>query len=789
MNVHAALSSDRYPLLLWWLMLSGCAARFSAERSAPMALSGFVFWMLVFGACWLVRGLLAHRNDPAASREKAGNTVAILGMLLFAFKLNSDGLVPALLSFLFAIQAAIFIVAHKRLHLWLIIAAAFAGVMFAAAESRSGIFLGCAVWFMFASLGLLVFDQRSDREQQVLLKPIAPPARSSAALQYVGIVLALTLPIYLLLPKPGGLLLGGMQASSAHDYRGYEEPRHAPARDVLSNQPLANPATGPSNPAERSNAVQPHPAERLDAAQPHPAEPFNPIGDDTAPAARPENGFYGDSFSPADVQRDSGLGNGIVLFVKSSHNVYLRGKLYDRFEANRWLREFQPFTEHALDRGQLEHERAPIASSTIKQTVEVVSRLDNVLVHAPRLQRLRFPGPTVRVYEDGVHEVPRALRADTIYSTESSIDLVQGRYVLADHALSDEQRYLQLPDDSTDQVRELARDIARNATDPFAKALALEKHLRENYEYSYETILKQGHTPIDTFLFETKRGHCEFFASALAVMLRAVEIPARVATGFSLGEPNPLTGYHEVRGLDGHAWVEAYLPGTGWLMLEPTPFYPLPQPTTEPSRQVLSETDRYLERLAATSLELDPEGLRTAVIVATKDLWMQSRHLLKRVAGLPGALGWTTLYILIGGLALVLMGYLMALAVTDWRSNRSIRDALARSERADTRSATVLLAEAVELAAASRGYARKPHWTLREYVGHLARTDHAVPAQFSDLFDACRYSDTVEHSAPHVLVQVRESVQTVVTRKAWPRTLRALEHCKRVLHIKRAAQS
>ena len=766
MNVHAALSSDRYPRLLWWVMLSGCAARFSAERSAPMALSGFVFWMLVFGACWLVRGSLTGRNDAASSREKAGNTVAVLGMLLFVFKLNSDQLIPALLSFLFAIQAALFIVAHKRLHVWLIVAAAFAGVMFAAAESRSGIFLACAVWFMFVSLGLLAFDQRSDREQQVLLKPIVPPARTSAGLSYVGIVLALSLPIYLLAPKPGGLLLGGMQASSAHDYRDDEEPRQARARDAVASQPLTDASGEPSNPAG----------------------PLNPTEDETPSPAQPESGFYGDSFSTSDVQRDSGLGNGIVLFVKSSHNVYLRGKLYDRFEANRWHRESQPFIEHALDQGQLEHESARVASSTIKQTVEVVGNLDNVLVHTPGLQRLRFPGPTVKVYEDGVYEVPHALRPDTIYSTESSIDLIQGRYVLADHAPSDERRYLQLPADATKRARELARNIVRDASDPLEAALLLEKHLRTNYEYSYETILKQGYTPIDTFLFETKRGHCEFFASALAVMLRAVEIPARVATGFSLGEPNPLTGYYEVRGLDGHAWVEAYLPGTGWLMLEPTPFYPLPQPTTEPSRQVLSETDRYLERLAATNLELDPESLKTAVIVAAKEIWIQSRHLLKRFAEVPRALGWTTLYILIGGVALVLTGYLGALAVTDWRSNRSIRNALARSERADTRAATVLLAEAVQVAAASRGYERKPHWTLREYVGHLARTDHAVPAQFSDLFDACRYSDTVEESAPHVLVQVRESVQTVVARNAWPRTMRALEHCKRVLHIKRAAR-
>lgn len=759
MKLHEALSSDRYPRLLWWVMLSGCAARFSAERSAPLAFSGLAFWTLVFAGCWLLRGVLERRNDSSASMHRAGNALAALGMLLFVFTLNSQGLIPALLSFLFAIQAAIFIVAHKRLHLWLIIAAAFAGVMFAAAESRSGIFLACAAWFMFASLGLLAFDERCSREQQALLRPVAPVARTSATFQYVALVLVITLPIYLLIPKPAGLLLGGMQASSAHDYREDEQPLQRPVRDL---------------PESRTSSSLG-------------AEPFDPLTDEAPPPAQPQSGSYGDSFSNSDVQRDSGLGNGIVLFVKSSHNVYLRGQLYERFEANRWHREFHPSTEHTLTRGQLEHKSAPTASSTIRQTIEVFGTLGNALVHTPGLKRLRFPGPTVRVYEDGVHEVPRTLSAGTIYSTESSIELVQGRYVLLDREPEDNSSYLQLSGDATERVRALAQQIVRGESDPLAKALLLEKHLRENYAYSYETIPQQGHTPIDAFLFETKRGHCEYFASALAVMLRAVDVPTRVATGFSLGEPNPLTGYYEVRGLDGHAWVEAHVTGKGWLMLEPTPFYPLPQPETESSRQVLSETDRYLQRLATTNQELDPESLRTAAIVAAKDLWMQSRHLLNRLAAIPSMLGWTALYLLVVVFVLAAAGYVLALAWCDWRCNLAIRRTLARSERADTRSATMLLAEAVESAAALRGYERRPHWTLREYVGYLARTEHAIPAQFSDLFDACRYSDAIEESAPHVLVQVRESVQTVVARNAWPRTHRALKHWRQALRIGKSA--
>ena len=73
------------------------------------------------------------------------------------------------------------------------------------------------------------------------------------------------------------------------------------------------------------------------------------------------------------------------------------------------------------------------------------------------------------------------------------------------------------------------------------------------------------------FLFETKTGHCEYFASAMAIMLRLQGVPARLVTGFSATNKNPLTGYFEVRALDAHAWVEAYFPAHGWVTFEPTP--------------------------------------------------------------------------------------------------------------------------------------------------------------------------------------------------------------------------
>ncbi len=77
--------------------------------------------------------------------------------------------------------------------------------------------------------------------------------------------------------------------------------------------------------------------------------------------------------------------------------------------------------------------------------------------------------------------------------------------------------------------------------------------------------------PIANFLFERKQGHCEYFASSMAVMLRTLGIPSRVVNGFRSDEFNDLTGNYVVRAKDAHSWVEAYFPGYGWQTFDPTP--------------------------------------------------------------------------------------------------------------------------------------------------------------------------------------------------------------------------
>jgi len=76
--------------------------------------------------------------------------------------------------------------------------------------------------------------------------------------------------------------------------------------------------------------------------------------------------------------------------------------------------------------------------------------------------------------------------------------------------------------------------------------------------------------PLAYFLFTRKQGHCEYFASAMTVMLRTAGIPARLATGFQSGVYNPITDFWLVRASDAHAWVEAWIPGRGWTTFDPT---------------------------------------------------------------------------------------------------------------------------------------------------------------------------------------------------------------------------
>jgi hypothetical protein len=152
--------------------------------------------------------------------------------------------------------------------------------------------------------------------------------------------------------------------------------------------------------------------------------------------------------------------------------------------------------------------------------------------------------------------------------------------------------YLKLPPLDV-RISKLAEDITAKAPSNYEKAVALERYLSTHFGYTLELPRSLPRDPLANFLFERKKGHCEYFASSMAVMLRSLRIPSRIVTGFRGGEFNDLTGQYVVRASDAHSWVEAYFPGSGWISFDPTPA------GTLPARTGWSRMQLYLDAAAS----------------------------------------------------------------------------------------------------------------------------------------------------------------------------------------------
>jgi len=122
----------------------------------------------------------------------------------------------------------------------------------------------------------------------------------------------------------------------------------------------------------------------------------------------------------------------------------------------------------------------------------------------------------------------------------------------------------------TPRMAALAEEVAGHLPDPTDKARALRGHLATEYGYTLDLLGRGAENQLEDFLFRYRRGHCELFASSLVLLLRSQGIPARLVAGFLGGERNA-RGYWVVRQENAHVWVEAWLPETGWTLLDPTP--------------------------------------------------------------------------------------------------------------------------------------------------------------------------------------------------------------------------
>ncbi len=137
------------------------------------------------------------------------------------------------------------------------------------------------------------------------------------------------------------------------------------------------------------------------------------------------------------------------------------------------------------------------------------------------------------------------------------------------------RQYLSLPETIPERVLILARDLTSNILTPYDQALAIETYLR-NFPYTLEVAPPPfGQDVVDYFLFTAQKGYCDYYASAMVVMARAIGLPARIVVGYASGDYDHVTRQYFVRRKDAHSWVEIYFPEIGWVEFEPTGSQPI----------------------------------------------------------------------------------------------------------------------------------------------------------------------------------------------------------------------
>ncbi|MBL8149349.1 MAG: DUF3488 domain-containing protein [Blastocatellia bacterium] len=181
-------------------------------------------------------------------------------------------------------------------------------------------------------------------------------------------------------------------------------------------------------------------------------------------------------------------------------------------------------------------------------------------------------------------------------------------------------RYLQLPADIDTKIVSLAKEITRNAPTRLDKAIAVESYLKKNYPYTLDLRRTSEPDPLVDFLFNIREGHCEYFATAMTILLRSSGVAARLVNGFQAGEYNEVGNVFIVRQSDAHSWVEVYFPEADqWIEFDPTP----PAGLSNYSNAIAGSFSKYLDALRMIWLDyvVTYDSQRQSYIAATFQMY------------------------------------------------------------------------------------------------------------------------------------------------------------------------
>jgi transglutaminase-like putative cysteine protease len=434
-------------------------------------------------------------------------------------------------------------------------------------------------------------------------------------------------------------------------------------------------------------------------------------------------GFAGDasmrSVGPAyygfnerlDLRVRGDLSDDLVMRVRASAPALWRGMIFNKYDGVAWEGDTTEIHEDEWEESSPFFYPPEFRSlgprASVQQTFYIEAEQPSAIFAAGQPETIWYDG-AVGVDELGGVRTASTLSEGAVYSVISSRGAASPellRFIPREEPPVSIKQYLQLPETLPTRVADLAREVTAGATNDYDRVKAIEKYLADNYEYSLDSpVPGPGRDAVDHFLFDSEIGFCEQFASATAVMLRSLGIPARVIAGYTPGSHNPFTGYYEVRNSDAHAWVEVWFPNVGWYEFDPTFAVP-------PAEQQLSSSIPL-----ARAFEAIVSKIKT---------------------GVPGGMK-TALLSLIGIAVVVALGWLV------WRRKRKAIDALPVSSDvvAEKPPGPITYAfRKLEAALAARGEERKPPETAAEVVVRAAdvrdrRTKDALRA-----FERERYAE------------------------------------------------
>jgi transglutaminase-like putative cysteine protease len=275
------------------------------------------------------------------------------------------------------------------------------------------------------------------------------------------------------------------------------------------------------------------------------------------------------------------ISEGLRAF-RTQNALRFRAVVFDTFDGREWRREVQPAGGERWLTTDIRPARIPVRNSAggrvagtrvLRQEYRMQATFARSLPAVGSVLNVRLDEelPKVLLMNGGTFASPRGLPNDGLtYEVTSLVSLRENRPALAEALTEQEARIcLTVPPGMT-RLTMLAKEIAPDGH-PLDKAAKIKSWLQANCEYTLRFRPWPTGRPLHDFVFVTHAGHCEYFATAQAIMLRAVGVPSRMVAGYRGGLWIEHLESYFVRMSEAHAWVEAYVPGRGWVTLDPTP--------------------------------------------------------------------------------------------------------------------------------------------------------------------------------------------------------------------------